>query len=157
VLGVLLVSTAATSSRALAIAAQVELAAAGAVLLVLAALLLWRETRRWRVARPHDNDEVRARALMGELCPNGWQAQITMFGAASSAPPDAPRFESGGLVAIDWAELPGEGEDQPLVRRVWAPSITAALDAMVEDRRTDEVLERIERTANADDDSWDDV
>jgi hypothetical protein len=152
-----LVPTLATSSRALALAAQVELAAAGAVLLVLAGLLLLRELRRYRAARPHDDDEVRARALMGELCPNGWQAQITMFGAVASAPPDAPRFESGGLVAIDWAELPGDDDEQPVVRRVWAPSIAAALDAMVEDRRTDEVLERIERTANADDDPWDDV
>lgn len=154
---VTIVPTAATSSRTLALAAQVELAAAGAVLLVLAGLLLSREMRRWRAARPHDDDEVRARALMGELCPNGWQAQITMFGAAASAPPDAPRFESGSLVAIDWAELPAEDEEPPMVRRVWAPSIASALEAMLDDRRTDEVLERIERTANADEEPWDEV
>jgi hypothetical protein len=152
-----IVPSATTSSRTLAVAAQVELAVAGAVLLVLAGLLLSREIRRWRVDHPHDDDEVRARALMGELCPNGWQAQITMFGAAATAPPDAPRFESGSLVAIDWAELPGEDEDPPMVRRVWAPTIAAALEAMLDDRRTDEVLERIERTANADDDPWEDA
>jgi hypothetical protein len=150
-------ATATTSGRALAVAAQVELAAAGAVLLVLAGLLLSREVRRWRSAHPADDDEVRARALMGELCPNGWQAQITLFSSGPGIPPDAPRFESGGLVAIDWAELPAEDEEPPISRRVWAPTIAAGLEAMVEDRRTDEVLERIERTANADDDPWNDV
>ena len=145
---------AATSTRALAVAAQLELAAVGAVLLILAGLLLSREIRRWRAAHPPDSDEVRARAVMGELCPNGWQAQITMYGSSVSAPPDAPHFE-GGLVAIDWSELPAADEDPPPPRRVWAPTISDALAAMVEDRRTDEVLERIERSVNADDDPWD--
>ena len=43
----------------------------------------------------------------------------------------------------------------PVRRRVWAATIADGLAAMVEDRRTDEVLERIERSANADDDPWD--
>jgi len=145
---------AATSSRALALAAQLELAAVGGVLLVLAGLLLSREIRRWRAAHPPDSEEVRARAVMGELCPNGWQAQITLYGSTASVPPDAPRFGGGG-VAIDWAELPGAYEEPPPPRRVWAPTIADALAAMVDDRRTDEVLERIERSANADDDPWD--
>ena len=146
---------AAAPSRALAVAAQLELAAVGAVLLVLAGLLLSREWRRWRAAHPPDSEETRARAIMGELCPNGWQAQITLYGATAVAPPEAPRFEGGGLVAIDWSELPAAYEDPPPPRRVWAPTIADALTAMVEDRRTDEVLERIERSANADDDPWD--
>jgi hypothetical protein len=147
---------AATSTRALTVAAQLELAAVGAVLLVLAGLLLSREIRRWRAAHPPDSEEVRARAVMGELCPNGWQAQITLYGSTASAPPDAPRFE-GGIVAIDWAELPGADEEPPPPRRVWAPTIADALAAMVDDRRTDEVLERIERSAYADDDPWDTI
>jgi len=147
-------SLAAASGRALAFAAQLELAAVGAVLLVLAGLLLSREIRRWRAAHPPDSDEVRARAVMGELCPNGWQAQITLYGSAASAPPEAPHYQ-GGLVAIDWSELPEADEEPPALRRVWAPSIAEALAAMVDDRRTDEVLERIERAANADDDPWD--
>ena len=141
------------AGRALAVAAQLELAAVGAVLLVLAVLLLVREVRHWRRAEPPDADEVRARAVMGELCPNGWQAQITLYGSSASAPPDAPRFE-GGLVAIDWSELPAGDDEPPAPRRVWAPTIADALGAMVEDRRTDEVLERIERSANAEDDPW---
>jgi hypothetical protein len=140
--------------RSLAVVAQLELALVAGVLLVLAALMLLRELRRWRGAhRPH-SDEVRARAVMGELCPNGWQAQLTLYASAQAAPPGAPRVE-GALVAVDWSELPGEGDEPPTMRRVWAPTIAEGLAAMVEDRRTDEVLERIERSANADDDPWD--
>jgi len=142
------------STRTLAVAAQLELAAVGAILLVLAGLLLSREIRRWRAAHPPDSEEVRARAVMGELCPNGWHAQITLYGASEALPPEAPHYD-GGLVAIDWAELPGHSDEPPPPRRVWAPTIGDALAAMVEDRRTDEVLERIERSANADDDPWD--
>ncbi len=151
---------ASTAGRGLAVVAQLELVLAGAVLLVLAGLLLARETRRWRGRhRPH-SDEVRARAMMGELCPNGWHAQVTLYGSpaeVSTGPGrefDASR-ESGSAVAIDWAELPGEGGESPPTRRVWAPTIADGLAAMVDDRRTDEVLERIERSAGADDDPWD--
>ena len=94
----------------------------GGVLLVLAGLLLSRELRRWRREdRPH-SEEVRARAVMGELCPNGWQAQLTLYGSAQAAPPGAPRVE-GTLVAVDWSELPGESDEPPMMRRVWAPTI----------------------------------
>ena len=145
---------ASAAGRSLAVVAQLELALVAGVLLVLAALMLSRELRRWRGShRPH-SDEVRARAVMGELCPNGWQAQLTLYGSAQAAPPGAPRVE-GALVAVDWSELPGEGDEPPMMRRVWAPTIAEGLAAMVEDRRTDEVLERIERSANADDDPWD--
>jgi hypothetical protein len=154
VLGGAIIATASTAGRALAVAAQLELVAVGAVLLVLAGLLLSREVRRWRRTHAPDNDEVRARAIMGELCPNGWQAQITLYNSPDSQPPDAPRYD-GGLVAIDWCEL-GDGHgDAPPTRRIWAPTIAAGLAAMVDDRRTDEVLERIER--GADDDPWDAV
>jgi len=152
VLGSDLAVAVASAGSALGIVAQLELVAVGGVLLVLAVLLLTRELRRWRRAHPPDNDEVRARAIMGELCPHGWQAQITIYGSASATPPDAPRYD-GGLVAVDWSEL-GEDEGEPHVtRRIWAPTIAAGLGAMVDDRRTDEVLERIER--GADDDPWD--
>jgi hypothetical protein len=144
---------AAAASSALGAAAQLELAAVGGVLLVFAVLLLARELRRWRAAHPRDLDEVRARAVMGELCPNGWQAQITLYGSAASAPPEASRLDAD-LVALDWSELPAADENAPEPHRLWAPTIADALAAMVEDRRTDEVLERIERSANADDDPW---
>jgi hypothetical protein len=149
-------SGASVAGRSLAVVAQLELVLAGGVLLVLAGLLLSRELRRWRRDdRPRD-EEVRARALMGELCPNGWQAQLTLYGPGAAGPAGAPPG-AGSLVALDWSELPGENDEPPVTRRVWAPSIADGLTAMVEDRRTDEVLERIERSANADDDLWDAV
>jgi len=43
------------------------------------------------------------------------------------------------------------------VRRVWAPSVAEALEAMVADRRTDAALEQIEARASADGISWPDA
>ncbi len=147
-------SGASVAGRSLAVVAQLELVLVGGLLLVLAGLLLSRELRRWRGgARPH-SEEVRARALMGELCPNGWQAQLTLYASGQFAPRDAP-VSDGSLVAVDWSELPDDSDEPPVKRRVWAATIADGLAAMVEDRRTDEVLERIERSANADDDPWD--
>ena len=90
---------------------------------------------------------------MGELCPNGWQAQLTLYDSVSSAQPGAPR-SGGARVCVDWSELPGESFQTPVTRRVWAATIADGLRAMVDDRRTDEVLERIERSAGADEDPW---
>jgi hypothetical protein len=143
-------SGASAASRSLAVVAQLELVLVGAVLLVLAGLLLTRELRRWRGRRSPHSHEVRARAVMGELCPNGWQAQLTLQSSGSAAPAAA-----GAAVALDWSELPGEGSEPPPTRRVWAATISDALAAMVADRRTDEVLERIERSAAVEDDPWD--
>ncbi len=147
-------SGASPASRSLALAAQLELMLVGAVLLVLVGLLLARELRRWRSRHVQPSHEDRARAVMGELCPNGWQAQLTLYGSVSTAPPGPPR-DAGALVAVDWSELAGDGGETPPTRRIWAATISDALAAMVQDRRTDEVLERIERSAGADDDPWD--
>src|ERR1700676_2996325 len=119
-------------SRSLAVVAQLELVLVAGVLLVLAGLVLSRELRRWRAWRQPHSDEVRARAVMGELCPNGWQAQLTLYGNAQAAPPGAPRV-GGALVAVDWSELPGASDEPPMMRRVWAPTIADGLAAMVED------------------------
>lgn len=81
---------------------------------------------------------------MSELCPYGWRAQITLFGPGERLPAEAP---AGSQVALDWAELESERRDVAVVRRVWARSIAEALEAMVADRRTDETLEEIERSA----------
>ena len=122
--------------------------------------------------------ERRARALMSELCPHGWQAQITLFEGASKPRPAARELErsaddpelvaeEGGIglaepppapVALDWAELSGDPTAPPVVmRRVWAPTIGEALEAMVADRRTDETLEQIEHGAAADGALWPDL
>ncbi len=86
--------------------------------------------------------EMRARTLMSELCPHGWRAQITM--------------SEGSRVALDWAELEDESGRPAVLRRVWAPTIVEALDAMVADRRTDATLEQIEHGATADGTLWPD-
>ncbi len=102
------------------------------------------------------NAEARARALMSELCPQGWRAQITLLGPSDEPPPDAPGRDRA-RVALDWAELEDENGRAAVIRRVWARSIDEALDAMVADRRTDETLEQIERGAVADGTLWPDL
>jgi hypothetical protein len=112
-----------------------------------------RERRRLRAAA---SAELRARALMSELCPHGWRAQITLFGEND----ELLRTEANGpraRVALDWMELEGESGRAAVLRRVWAPTIGEALDAMVADRRTDETLEQIEHGAVADGALWPDL
>jgi hypothetical protein len=89
--------------------------------------------------------EAGARAQMSELCPHGWRAQMTLYGPGDELPPGAPTG-ARSRVALDWAELDDEHGHVAVVRRVWAPTITEALEAMVADRRTDETLEQIERS-----------
>jgi hypothetical protein len=112
-----------------------------------------RRTRRMRAAA---TAEARARSLMSELCPHGWRAQITLFGPGDEMPPDAPGGNRA-LVALDWAELEEERGRVAVVRRVWAPTIGDALEAMIADRRTDETLEQIEQSAVADGTLWPDL
>ncbi len=98
--------------------------------------------------------EVRTRALMSELCPHGWRAQITLFGPGDELPGGAPATHR---VALDWAELQDRRRGVAVVRRVWASSIGEALEAMVADRRTDETLEQIERSAVPEGTLWPDL
>jgi hypothetical protein len=117
------------------------------------ALRSWLDSRRRM--RAAAGAEVRARALMSELCPHGWRAQITLLGSDE----EQPRTVRGGeraRVALDWTELQVTGGRPAVIRRVWAPTIGEALDAMVADRRTDETLERIEQGAVADGALWPD-
>jgi hypothetical protein len=114
-----------------------------------------RRTRRRR-PRAAAGAEQRARAMMSELCPYGWHAEITLYEGASltdgtfgGEPVQAP-------VALDWHELRPGGEPA-VTRRVWAPTVAEALEAMVGDRRTDETLEQIELRASADGVLWDDL
>jgi hypothetical protein len=118
------------------------------------ALRHWRRRRRRRCAAA--NAEVRARALMSELCPHGWRAQITLFGSDEEQLRTAPSGERA-RVALDWTELQVQSGRPAVIRRVWAPTIGEALDAMVADRRTDETLEQIEQGAVADGALWPDL
>jgi hypothetical protein len=110
----------------------------------------WRARRSERRAQLETaSAELRARSMMSELCPNGWRAQITVFEREDEVPETAPRAR-GVRVALDWAELSNGQDEVAVMRRVWAPTIADALDAMVADRQTDETLEQIEKAAGLD-------
>ena len=135
----------------------------GAVVVPLLELVVSRSrgaARAWRARRRRLRDtanaERRARALMGELCPHGWHAQITLFGNDAEPNGDAPG-SALSRVALDWTEIRDESGRPAVIRRVWAPTIGDALDAMVADRRTDETLEQIEHGAVADGALWPDL
>ncbi len=110
-----------------------------------------RAARRRRI-RAAATAELRARAMMDELCPYGWRAQIVLFSSAEDLPPDAPD-RSKSRVQLDWAEL----REPATIRRVWAQNVHEALEAMVADRITDETLQQIEHQALADGASWPDA
>ncbi len=59
-------------------------------------------------------------------------------------------MSEGSRVALDWAELEDESGEPAVLRRVSAPTIVEALEAMVADRQTDETPEQIEQGATAD-------
>ncbi len=121
---------------------------------VRAILHSWRgrRSRLWAAA----NAERRARALMSELCPHGWRAQITLLEAPGEEVPTTADGQRA-RVALDWVELKDESGRPAVIRRMWAQTISEALDAMVADRRTDETLEQIERGAVADGARWPDL
>jgi hypothetical protein len=123
---------------------------AAAILIVLVAAVsravLRRRRSRLAQVEVAQRLEAQARAMMSELCPYGWRAQVTLFGSLDELPPDAPAGDRA-RVALDWAELDAHDRNPAVVRRVWAPTIAEALDAMVDDRRTDVTLEQIEREA----------
>lgn len=99
--------------------------------------------RAWRQRHGRGGAERRARAMMSEMCPHGWRAQIIV---------DACHGPS--RVAVDWAELSARDGEPIVSRRVFGETIDEALDAMVCDRRTDETLEQIERDAVAHGARW---
>jgi hypothetical protein len=102
------------------------------------------------------SSELRSRMQMDELCPYGWQAEITVFSSASHLPDEAPNPEKV-RVALDWAPLGFDGNPENVtVRRIWSETINLALETMVADRITDETLQQIELRALADGAEWPD-
>jgi cytochrome P450 len=120
----------------------VPLIAAMAVACVLISIYL---RRRHRQPRPVA-DQWQALAVMGELCPHGWQARITVYGRGVPVPDDAPPAPVPP-VQLEWKQFDAELRQVIVARRAWAPNIGEALQTMVEDRRTDLTLEQIERDA----------
>lgn len=97
--------------------------------------------RRYRRPNPVAN-QWQALAVMGELCPHGWQAQITL-GARAEADDGDPADAS--LIELEWKQFDPPSDEVAVSRRVWAPTIGLALQTMVADRHTDVTLEEIER------------
>ncbi len=108
--------------------------------------------RRLRRPKPVA-DEWQALAVMGELCPHGWQAQITLYGWGAPVPDDAPRSRVP-LVELEWKQFEEEAGRVAVARRVWAPTIGGALQSMVDDRQTDLTLEQIEQEAAGEQGVW---
>lgn len=98
-------------------------------------------------------DQWSALVVMGELCPDGWQAQITLYGWGAPVPADAPRAHTP-LVELEWKQFEEATGRVVVARRVWAPTIGEALQAMVDDRRTDITLEQIEQAAAESGGAW---
>jgi hypothetical protein len=91
--------------------------------------------RRERRLRPVA-DEWQALAVMSELCPHGWKAHLTLRGRDVPLPDDAPRSRMP-LVELEWEQFEQESGQVATSRRVWAPTIEAALQTMAEDRWAD--------------------
>jgi hypothetical protein len=122
------------------------------VMAVAAVVIGFYLRRRQRVPR-RVGDQWQAQAVMGELCPHGWQAQITLYGWGAPVPADAPSSRVP-LVELEWKQFDEEAGRVVVARRVWAPTIGEALQMMVEDRRTDLALEQIEQAAADDGEIW---
>ena len=114
--------------------------------LTIASVLVFLHLRRASRRRKPISDQWQALAVMGELCPHGWQAQITLYGWGAPVPDDAPPARVP-QVGLEWTEYEEEHGRVAVARRVWAPTIGQALQTMVEDRRTDLTLEQIETSA----------
>jgi len=126
-----------------------------AAMTLVCVLIVFYLRRRYLRPRPV-GDQWQALAVMGELCPHGWQAEITLYGWGAPVPEDAPPSRVP-LIELEWKQFDEEAGRIAVARRVWAPTIGEALQMMVDDRRTDVTLEQIEQAAVEDDDvSWND-
>jgi hypothetical protein len=118
------------------------------VILLIAALaaigcliLLWQRRRKRRPTRV--TDQWGALAAMGDLCPAGWQAEITLHGGKATLRPDATP-----AVALKWKLYEDKSTRVAASRRVRADTISGALQMMVDDRRLDVLLEQIEQASD---------
>jgi hypothetical protein len=127
--------------------------AIAAMTVLLAAIAMYLR-RRYRQPKGV-SDQWQALAVMGELCPHGWKAQITLYGWGAPVPDDAPASRAP-LIELEWQQFEEESGRIAVARRVWAPTIEEALQMMVRDRQTDLSLEQIEQAAAEQELWWED-
>jgi hypothetical protein len=130
---------------------EIVVAMALACLLLIGTVLLLDRFREDKRRKRLALDEARARAVMEDLCPQGWTANITLYGSRAPLPDDVPPVKEL-RVRLDWAELTDDGHGgrvAAVVRRLWAKTLPGALNGMVADRRLDRELEEIEHSAVA--------
>jgi hypothetical protein len=123
------------------------------VVMAIATVMIGFYLRRRQRIPKRVGDQWQAQAVMGELCPHGWQAQITLYGWGAPVPADAPSSRVP-LVELEWKQFDEDAGRVVVARRVWAPTIGEALQLMIEDRRTDLALEQIEQAAAEDGEIW---
>jgi hypothetical protein len=109
--------------------------------MAVACVLIFRHLRRREQQPKRVSDQWQTLAVMGELCPRGWQAQITVYGDGAPTPLDAPPARAP-LVELEWLQFDGESQQATTARRAWARSINGAMQMMVDDRCTDLSLEQ---------------
>jgi hypothetical protein len=107
-------------------------------------ILLWQRRRRQRPRRV--TDYWSTLIVMGELCPHGWQAEISFHGVGAPTP-DEEEPSRSPPVAVEWKLYEDESKRVTVERRVSAETIEDALQRMVDDRRLDVALEEIEQSA----------
>jgi hypothetical protein len=123
--------------------------------LTVACVFIVRYLRRSARRPKQVADQWQALAVMGELCPHGWQAEITLYGWGAPVPEDAPPSRVP-QVELTWMEFEADSARVAVARRLWAPTIEQALQTMVDARRTDLTLEQIEQAAPDDGLEWQD-
>jgi hypothetical protein len=109
--------------------------------MAVACVLIFRDVRRRDRQPKRVLDQWQTLAAMGELCPRGWQAQITLYGEGAPVPPDAPPARAP-LVELEWQQFDGEPRQVTMARRAWARTIGGALQMMIDERHTDPSIER---------------
>jgi hypothetical protein len=112
------------------------------VAMAIALALAFRAQRRQRRRPAPVHDQWQAFAAMGELCPHGWRAQITVYGRGAPTPEDLGPTRLPP-VELEWAEFDRESRQVAGVRRFSARTIGGALQMMVDDRRTDVELAQL--------------
>jgi hypothetical protein len=119
-------------------------------IVVCMTLILRDPLRPPRRRRPQPGDPEPERVpveAMDELCPEGWRARITLYGWRAPTPPEVPRSDVP-LVHLEWEQLEDDGAGglrSAGGRRLWASSVGVGLQAMVDGRSADHLLEEAER------------